>query len=367
MQGLVSTIRLGFDMTPAFVSPAGVGRYAHGMRGALARRSDVELHPLASTGSQAGGALGRVARGIVREGLYYPFLLARRARHAGAEVLHCPAPYGPRTGGLPLVLSAHDVLPLSHPELFTRTMTAHMRYVSVPNLRRADRVVCGSEHVRGELVERVGVDPERVSVTAYGVDERFRPTEPDAAWLRGRFGVEGEYLLCVGTLEPRKNLLTALKAFRLVAARSEGRRLVIVGARGWRNELFERELRESARNVVIAGSVSDDELVRLYGGAACLLFPSLGEGIGFPVLEAMACGTPVVTSDRTSLPEVAGDAGILVDPTSPEQIAEAVERILDDRRLRAVLGERGLERSAPHTWPRCAEATLEVYRAALAR
>jgi glycosyltransferase involved in cell wall biosynthesis len=341
----VTALRLAFDMTPALVSPAGVGRYAHGISGALESRPDV---------------------GLEREGLYYPLLLGRGARRAQAQLVHCPAPYGPRTGGLPLVLSAHDVLPLSHPELFTRTMTAHMRHVSVRHLRRADRVLCGSKHVRGELADLVGVEPDRIAVTPYGVDERFRPVERDQGWLRERLGVEGRYLLCVGTLEPRKNLALAVRAFARVAREEEDCSLVIVGAPGWRNEAFERELEGAAERVVVAGRVGEDELVRLYGGAACLLFPSLGEGIGFPVIEAMACGTPVVTSDRTSLPELTGDAGLLVDPTDPDAIAQALLTLLRDPELAATLRARGLARSSSHTWQACADATIPVYRAALA-
>ncbi len=352
-------------MTPALVSPAGVGRYARGVSAALERHPEVELSVLESSTGEAARRPARVARGLKREGLWYPWLLQRRARAAGSQLVHVPAPYGARGGGLPIVLSAHDVLPLRHPELFTRTMTAHMRHVSTHHLRKADRVLCGSEHVRGELAELVGVRPERIAVTPYGVDERFRPSERDPDWLRERFGVDGRYLLCVGTLEPRKNLARSVQAFARIAREESDCSLVIVGAPGWRNDAFERQLGSAGERVVVTGRVSEEELVRLYGGAACLLFPSLGEGIGFPVIEAMACGTPVVTSDRTSLPELAGDAGLLVDPTDPDAIAAAALRLLREPELASTLRERGLKRSAAHTWEACAEASVAVYRAAL--
>ena len=293
----VSDLSVALDLTPALVSPAGVGRYADGLRRALARRADVQLRELTAPA----GLPGTIGRGLVREALWYPLLLGRRAR--GAQLVHCPAPYGPRTAGLPLVLSAHDVLPLSRPELFTRTMTAHMRHVSVRHLRKADRVVCGSSHVRGQLAELAGIDPGRVSVTPYGVDESFRPVPSEHA---------APYVLCVGTLEPRKNLASALRAFHRAAPPEV--RLVVVGGPGWKNEEFERELGAGGDRVTLAGRVSHDELVRLYSGAACFLFPTLAEGFGFPVLEAMACGAPVITSNVTSLPEVAGNAALLVDP-----------------------------------------------------
>jgi hypothetical protein len=169
---------LAFDMTPAVVSPAGVGRYAAGIQAALQRRADLELEELTAPSASR----SRIPAGLVREGLYYPWLLGRRARGRDAQLVHCPAPYGPRLGGLPLVLSAHDVLPLTRPELFTRAITAHMRHVSARHLRRAARVLCGSEHVRGELVELVGVEQERVTVTPYGVGEEFKPQPPDCSW-----------------------------------------------------------------------------------------------------------------------------------------------------------------------------------------
>jgi glycosyltransferase involved in cell wall biosynthesis len=344
----MSALRVALDLTPAHVSGAGIGRYANGIGRALARRADVELRELTAPT----GLPGRLGRGLLREGLWYPLLLGRRAR--GAEVVHCPAPYGPRTAGLPLVLSAHDVLPLSSPELFTRTMTAHMRHVGARHLRGADRVLCGSEHVREQLAELAGVDRARIAVTPYGVDERFRPgpSEP-----------EQPYVLCVGTLEPRKNLAGALRAFERAAPPDV--RLVIAGASGWRNTEFERELGARGGRVTLAGRVSEEELVRLYSGAACFLYPTLAEGFGFPVLEAMASGAPVVASDTTSLPELAGDAALLVDPADEEAVADALGRVLGDPALSARLRERGLERAAAFTWDACADATVAAYREAI--
>lgn len=357
--------RIAYDMTPALLSPSGMGRYARELESALAGRSDVELIRLAASRRGAGGT-PRVLQGLWRELVYYPLVVGRRARATGAELLHCPSQLGPVRRSLPLVMTVHDVLPLRFPELFTRVNATHMRLMAKAVLPRADRVITGSAFTRAELVELVGVPVDRIEVVPYASGPRFRPGEPDRERLRARFGLGGRYVVCVGTLEPRKNLVAALRAFRHVAAEHDDLTLAVVGGQGWRNEAFERELEQDAGRVVSTGHVSDEELAGLYAGAECLVFPSLSEGFGFPVLEAMACGTPVVSSDRTSLPEVVGDAGLLVDPEDDEQIAAALARILASPQLAADLRERGLRQAARFSWDACADATVEIYRRVLA-
>ena len=236
------------------------------------------------------------------------------------------------------MLTVHDVLPLRHPELFTRANRLHFRRFVAPAARRAAAVLTGSVHVREQIVELLDVEPERVDVTPYGISERFRPTEPDPAWLERRFGIRGPYLLTVGAGDPRKNVVTA----RQVAGT---RQLVVVGQGG-------------------VGHVTDDELVALYGGAGCFLFLSLDEGFGLPPLEAMACGCPVLASARGSLPEVLGDAALLVEPDA-DGAATGLARVLQDDALRADLREKGLERARTFSWEACARATTAVYRTAV--
>jgi glycosyltransferase involved in cell wall biosynthesis len=239
---------------------------------------------------------------------------------------------------VPFVLTVHDVLPLRHPELFTYANRTHFRLLVAPAARRAAAVLTGSAHVRGQIVELLGVAPERVAVTPWGISERFRRTEPDPAWLASRFGIRGPYLLTAGAGDPRKNVATAK---RIAGARQ----LVAVGPE-------------------TTGHVSDQELVALYSGADCFLFLSLDEGFGFPPLEAMACGCPVLASARGSLPEVLGDAALLVEPDAGEA-ADALARILEDGALRADLRARGLERARKFSWEACARATAGVYRTAI--
>jgi glycosyltransferase involved in cell wall biosynthesis len=356
---------VGLDITPALIGRSGVGRFALETFRALQRSPMVDVEPLALTARRPSSHLSRLVQGIAREALYYPLVLSRMARVRQVDLVHCPAPFSPRVSDRPLVLTVHDALPYRHPELFPPTIALHSRWFVGPALRRATRIVASSRHTRTEIINLFDLPPERVAVAPPGVDSRFRPTPADAAWLRSRLGIEGRFVLCVGTLEPRKNLKAALQAFEIVAEEFADCSLVIAGGTGWKNSAFESHLRHARARVVLAGYVNDDELIALYSSAACFLFPSLYEGYGMPVLEAMACGAPVVASDRPSLPEAVDDAGVLVDPTRPEVIADAVSSVLRSDRLAAELRTRGLERSRRATWDACVEKTVAAYREAL--
>ncbi|HEX2233937.1 MAG TPA: glycosyltransferase family 1 protein, partial [Thermoleophilaceae bacterium] len=315
---------------------------------------------LSAVDRPSAGRIRRVAQGLAREGLYYPLLLERRARRAGADLVHCTHAAPAVTRRLPLVVTVHDLLPLRFPRLFPRATVVHTR-ASLRVVRSAHRILTNSEHTRAEVLELLGVPPERVTATPFGIEARFRPLQSDPDWLLRRFGLRAPYLLAVGTLEPRKNLEGVLRAFDLLAPRFPGLSLAVVGGKGWRDGMLDSELRRPREDVVATGFVDDDELVRLYSAAACFVFPSLAEGFGFPPLEAMACGAPVVTSDRPALPEVVGDAALLTDPTHPEAIATAVERVLSSPQLVAELRARGRARAAGFTWRSCAERTAAAY------
>jgi alpha-1,3-rhamnosyl/mannosyltransferase len=233
-------------------------------------------------------------------------------------------------------------------------------------LRRATRVLTPSTESRRRLLAALDLDPERVDVTPYGVDERFSPGDHSPAILED-LGVPQPYLLTVGTLQPRKNLEAALRAFEQLADAGAEHHLVVAGARGWGEDALIARF-EGARwhsRVHVVGRVADDALVTLYRGADCFVFPSRGEGFGLPPLEAMACGTPVVASRASSIPEVVGDAGVLVDPDDVAEIAGALERVVGSPSVRAELVRRGRERALGFTWARCAELTVRAYRRAL--
>jgi glycosyltransferase involved in cell wall biosynthesis len=360
-------ISVGFDVTHARLSRTGLGRYPSELALALRQRPGVRLIDLSAVREPASSTVRRIAQGLRREGLYYPAGLARVARRKGAQVLHVPTPAPVRGVGLPLVVTVHDLLPLRLPQLFTRQTRAHTR-LYVPFVRHATRVITPSAYTRAEVIELLGLPEGHVIAIPEGCAERFSPREVDRDALRHEYGINGPYVLSVGTLEPRKNLATVLRVFRRVSMAVPDAELVLVGGRGWRNDAFESELGRdgAAQRLRLTGFVPDERLVDLYAGAACFLFPSLGEGFGLPLLEAMACGAPVVMSDRPALGEVAGEAALKAPPLEVEALAAKVIEVFQDSKLASDMRAAGLARARPFTWDAAAAVTERVYREALA-
>jgi glycosyltransferase involved in cell wall biosynthesis len=284
----------------------------------------------------------------------------------GVEVYHATNYFLPPTKSARRVLSVHDVAFLAVPDLTSPKVTG----IFSRNIRRfvheADAVLTGSESTKSDLVRFLEVDPAKIRVTPYAVDEDFVPMAPDAAaaYLAKTYGIHGPFLLFVSTLEPRKNVPVLLQAFsRLV--RELPHRLVLVGAIGWRADaVFEtlKRLRLSDRVVHVGYVKSHAELPAFYCAADALVFPTLYEGFGFPILEAMRCGCPVITCRNSSVPEVAGEAALYVDAEDVDGIADSVRRVLKDKGLREMLVARGREQAQRFSWDRCAEMTLAVYR-----
>jgi glycosyltransferase involved in cell wall biosynthesis len=284
------------------------------------------------------------------------------------DVLFVPAHSLPPVLPRASVVTIHDLgylhFPSEHPPA-----TRWLRRVSnAISARRATRVVAISGATRDDLVRYDRVRPERISVVHHGRAPWFRPVE-DAARIeavRTRYELDRPYFLFIGTLQPRKNLERLLTAFDRVAERRPDLLLALVGAGGWQPERLARALAgvRARDRVRLLGYVPDDDLPPLLSGSLGLAFPSLYEGFGLPALEAMACATPVLTSNTSSLPEVVGDAGLLVDPLDVDAITAGLIRLADDAELRRDLARRGLVRAADFTWERAAEQTLAVLRAA---
>ena len=233
-------------------------------------------------------------------------------------------------------------------------------------MRRCTLILAVSEYTRQLCIEALGADPDRVVVTPEGVSKEFRPpAAEEVARVRRRFGLDGEYFLFVGELSRRKNLSRLLEAFAGMP-RPNTLRLVLAGRPSYGYESIEEALSRLHLDgpVVRPGFVGSEDLVALYGGARALVFPSLDEGFGLPVLEAMACGTPVLASRRGAIPEVAGDAALLVHPESVDDLRNSMATLLEDEIIVEDLRRRGLERAREFTWGRTARLTLEAYRRA---
>jgi glycosyltransferase involved in cell wall biosynthesis len=294
--------------------------------------------------------------------------LPRLAKRAGVELVHSLATTGPGHGAFRRVVTVHDLIYKVHPEAHFGLISMGMSVLVPLSVKRATRVIAVSQSTRDDLVEHLKVPPQRIDVVPNGVG-----TPPDLkplpeSELRSKLDAgERPIVLCTSAKRPHKNLLRLLDAIASIPA--ERRPLAVLTGYPTQHEDDLREriaALEIEDDVRILGWVPQAELEALYAAATCLVFPSLYEGFGLPVLEAMARGLPVASSDRSSLPEVAGDAALLFDPEDTTAMAAAIERLLADPAERARLAAAGREQAARFTWRACAEATVASYERALA-
>jgi glycosyltransferase involved in cell wall biosynthesis len=292
--------------------------------------------------------------------------LSASAGRWSAELLHVQY-VRPPCSDVPVVTTIHDISFEHFPRFFTSRTRARMRLMIPWSARRSRVVLTGSEHARQDLIETYGLPPDRVRVTPYAADASFtRLAQEETARRLARLGLKPGYVLCVGNLQPRKNLARLLEAYANLHPSIQPP-LVVVGQPAWLYEDVYAAVaaRGISRSVHFTGFVRLDELVALYNGAAVFAYPSLYEGFGLPVLEALACGVPTLTSDSSALPEVAGEAAILVDPESTEAINHGLARLLSDSALRGRLAVAGPEHASSFSWARCAAETAAAYQRAL--
>jgi len=298
------------------------------------------------------------------------YWLPRVLRQQEVEVFHGPATLIPlsRTD-CASVVTIHDLVAFLYPETIPRKYAIYMRWLIKRVVERADLVISVSENTKEDLVRLLGVDPKRIMVVYEAAPPGFHAiSDADRLnWVRHRYGLEDPFVYHVGNIEPRKNLVRLVKAFMLMRQRTKRRvKLVITGQKGWLTNMLFRELdgMQLGEEVVFTGYVPRHELPLLMNAAEAFVFPSLYEGFGLPALEAMSCGTPLVTSNISSLPEIVDQAAVMVDPLEVESIAQGLERVLEDEDLRARLVRDGLARSRRFSWERAARETLEAYRLA---
>lgn len=376
-------MRIAIDYTPAIQQEAGIGRYTRDLiRAAVSLDSAHEFVLLGPYGAQPPSWLTGYPR--VR---WTTLPAPSRAMGALWHRLKFPAPAEWITGPVDLfhapdylappcrqarqVITVHDLSFLRHPEYADPALARFLSSTVPGAVRRAALVLADSEFTRSELLSLLNLPPSRVAVVYGGVGPEFHPpgdSDGTAAVAR-RYDLEAGYVLFVGRIEPRKNIGTLLKAYRLlVDQKDEAGTLVIAGGRGWLYEPIFRladELR-LAEHVRFLGHVPDPDLPALMSGASVFVFPSYYEGFGLPPLEAMACGTPVVAGDAGSLPEVLGDAALMVPPEDVGALAAAIRRAQTDKSLRDQLRARGLDRAARFTWDAAAKQLLDAYEQAAA-
>jgi glycosyltransferase involved in cell wall biosynthesis len=279
------------------------------------------------------------------------------------DLLFVPAHVLPLVRPRRTVVTIHDLGYLFFPHAHTLRRRLELHLSTAWNARKATRVIAVSQATKDDLVRRYRVPKERVQVVHHGVTSRFRPTDDPA--VPARYGLPPSYLLYLGTLQPRKNIERLLQAYARLPAGAPP--LVLAGAKGWYFERIARTIDELGlgQRLVLPGYVADEDVPAILSAATALVYPSLYEGFGLPALEAMACGTPVIAARTSSLPEVVGEAGLLVDPLDVGALGAAMERLLSDAVLGEQLRSRGLERARAFTWERCARETMAVLEEAL--
>jgi glycosyltransferase involved in cell wall biosynthesis len=385
----IEPIQVTLDAGPAVHQRAGLSRYTERLAAHLLgheqerlslslfynAHSGHSLPPSLATAPVRTVALGQLrwrlsvlATQLLRWPRYEQLLPGGHLYHATEHLL----PYLHR----PTVLTVHDLIFERYPAHHTRRNRLFLQLAMPRFVAAAHAIIAVSQHTKADLVELYGTDPAKIHVIYQGIDPTFAPADPATVQRVGRQYSPGEaegavrpYLLMVGTLEPRKNHATAMRALARLKAQGFSHRLLIVGGEGWLFAPIQALVGELglAGDVTFAGYVPFADLVGLYSGADAVLVPSLYEGFGFPVLEAMACGAPVVCSTASSLPEVAAEAALLVPPTDDEALAAAIVQLLTDTASRNRLREAGRQRARQFRWEQCAAQTVDLYLHVLAQ
>lgn len=368
---------VAIDYTAALIQGGGIGRYARELIRALARLDNQTDYRLFVAGQRADDL-------SVPPGPNFSWRPARLSSEWFARLWHrarVPVPVERWTGPVGVVhapdftlpptrrstrtlLTVHDLSFVRAPETAAPRLRAYLGRVVPRSVARADHVLADSEATRQDLIELYGTPADKISVLYSGVNERFRPVADELVLkeVRRRYGIgEGPYILSVGTVQPRKNYGRLAEALHRLGRPDI--RLVIAGGRGWLEDALYTQIAALGleERVKFTGFVADEDLPALYSGACVFAFPSLYEGFGLPPLEAMACGVPVVASNTSSVPEVVGDAALVVDPYDVGALAEALEHLLDSEALRSILTARGRERARQFSWAAAARKLHEHY------
>lgn len=377
----VKAARIGFDATAAVTQGGGIGRYTRELLQALVHEGDhyryrifagrapaeLPVHdPIPSADHVSFRQLPLSPRWLYRIWYRLRLPVPVQAFTGVVELFHSPDfVLPPVLGNIPTILTVHDLSFSFYPETFTPSLVAYLNRVVPWSVQRARHVLADSDSTRRDLIRLYQTPEDKITVLYSGVHERFSLTvaEEAQAMVRKKYELgNAPFVFTVSTLQPRKNHQLLIRAFRAVAAQTE-HNLIIAGGKGWLYEkmVSEVERQDLLRRVHFIGFVDDDDLPALYNAASLFVFPSLYEGFGLPILEAMACGTPVVSSNASSLPEVAGDAAVQISPHDEEAWTRAMLRVIGDEELRARLVAAGHEQTQRFRWADAARQLLDVY------
>lgn len=300
---------------------------------------------------------------LLLEQVYFPYLVLKH-RIDLVHSLHYSFPLV--TFGAQRLITVHDMTYFTVPDLLVNTKRLYLKFFINLSTRVRSRLICVSEYTKDDLVRITGVDPRKCTVITLGRSEIFRPgiSAGEIESTKKKYGITAPYFLFIGTIEPRKNIKKLITVFQEFSKVHDHYQLVIVGKKGWHYEdVFELvSAQRLSGKVIFTGYVEEEEKPVLLNGCEVFVYPSVYEGFGIPILEAISCGAPVITSNISSMPEVAGDAAILIDPTNEEELLQAMLRLTADPAMKQELKEKGFLQAQQYTWRNTAEKTLQSYR-----
>lgn len=387
-------MRVALNATPLLSPLTGIGQYTYQIAKGLYESAEVNPSYFyagvwsdqvreASTNIGSIGATEQNLRSVIKkaipDGARYRLSRAWRQRsfNKGCDSNQIQVYHEPNflsyKHKVPTVLTVHDLSWIRFPHTHAKAHVAEMNHYFPDSLMHADKIVTVSEFVKQEVQEVFGVSPDRIVAIGEGAEALFHPRSAiEAQNILHRFDLKhGKYILAVGTLEPRKNLIVALNAYSCLPASIRAEfPLILIGMKAWLANEFDKNLALvapliDAGQIRLLGYQPREDLAVVMSGALCLVYPSIYEGFGLPPLEAMASGVPVISSNVSSIPEVVGDSGVLIDPHDTEALSEAMERMIEDNTYRNQMAQKALERSQLFSWRNCVEKTIAVYREVL--
>lgn len=376
-------MRIGIDYTPAYEQGGGIGRLTRDLIAALSHLDTNTSYKLFVAGAKKNELPSKFAQNFQwKPTSISPTWLARIWYRT-----KLPIPIEAFTGQLDLfhatdftlpptllqtktIVTVHDLSFVRVPDTSSPKLKKYLDAVVPYSVKKATHVIADSQATKDDLTDLYDISPDKITVLLSGIDSRYRYVISIDGYMtmRRKYNIPNvPYIFTIGTIQPRKNYSRLIKALKILRETGYDIHLVIAGGKGWlEDEMYKTLAKTKMQDFVhLIGFADDNDVAELYSGAECVAFTSLYEGFGFPVLESMACGTPVVTSNVSSLPEVAGDAAIMVNPYDIEAIAKGIQRILDDSELKETLIQRGFVQAAKFTWENSAQNLLNIYQTVL--